>query len=261
MIKIFEEAHFKSTLESFVKNGYFVVQGEAEEESIFSVKSFEDILEHFKKCTPQDNTRTEISELEQFFDSVEKCTHAERNSSQANDNYGILYERMITDLKSEIKFLRDQVASKDTKKDTFHEEIKFPRQQFETALSKQEYSNIGFCNNRHGQHIPCNIVNPDGSFIMTVYHTKATGSDNNIQTDSSINNENTDNIIAPPSGENSQKDHRSSHISTSTSSVNKEKIFILGDSMVKHIQGWDIASYTINIKFMFVHFCQLKLSP
>ena len=48
--KNLEEAHFKSTLESFVKNGYFVVQGKAEEEPIFSVKSFEDILEHFKRC-------------------------------------------------------------------------------------------------------------------------------------------------------------------------------------------------------------------
>ena len=71
---------------------------------------------------------------------------------------------------------------------------------------------------------------------MTDYHTKATGSDSNIQTNSYINNENNDNIIAPPSTENSQKDHTSSHISTSTSSVNKKKIFVLGDSMVKHIQ-------------------------
>ena len=139
--KNLEEAHFKSTLESFVKNGYFIVQGEAEEESIFSTKSFEDILENFKQCTPQDNTRHEITELEQFFDSVEKCIHSEKNLSQANDNYGILYERMITDIKSEIKFLRDQVASKDT---YFHEEMKFLREQLETALSKQENSNIGF---------------------------------------------------------------------------------------------------------------------
>ena len=110
------------------------MQGEAEDESIFSVKSFEDILEHFKQCTPQDNTRTEITELVQFFDSLAKCTHSESNSSQANDNYGILYERMIADLKSEIKFLRDQVASEGT---YFHEEINFLRQQLETALSKQ----------------------------------------------------------------------------------------------------------------------------
>ena len=81
---------------------------------------------------------------------------------------------MITDLKS---------------KDTyFHEEIKFLCQQLETALSKQENSSIGFCNNRHGQHIPSNIINSDDSFIMTDYHTKATGSDNNIQTNSYINN-------------------------------------------------------------------------
>ena len=52
---------------------------------------------------------------------------------KANDNYGILYERVITNLKSKIKFLRDQVASKST---YFHEEIKFLRQQRETTLSK-----------------------------------------------------------------------------------------------------------------------------
>ena len=88
---------------------------------------------------------------------------------------------MITDLKTEIKFLRDQVASKDT---YFHEEIKFLRQHFETSLSKQEKSSTGFCNNCHGQHIPSNIINSDDSFIMTNYHTKATGSDSNIQTES-----------------------------------------------------------------------------
>ena len=121
--KNLEEAHFE-TLESFVKNGYFEVQGEAEEESIFSVKSFEDILEHFKQRAPQESTRTEITELQQFFDSIEKCTHSENISSQAYNNYGILYERMITVLKSEIKFLRDQVNNKDT---YFHEETKFLR--------------------------------------------------------------------------------------------------------------------------------------
>ena len=121
--KNLEEAHFE-TLESFVKNGYFEVQGEAEEESIFSVKSFEDILEHFKQRAPQEGTRTEITELQQFFDSIEKCTHSENISSQAHNNYGILYERMITVLKSEIKFLRDQVNNKDT---YFHEETKFLR--------------------------------------------------------------------------------------------------------------------------------------
>ena len=64
--KNLEEAHFKSTLESFVKCGYFVMQGEANEESIFSVKALGDILEHYKQFTPQYNTRTEITELEQF---------------------------------------------------------------------------------------------------------------------------------------------------------------------------------------------------
>ena len=116
----------------------------------------------------------------QFFDSIEKCTHSEKNLSQVNDNYGILYERMITDLKSEIKFLKDQVASKDT---YCHEEIKFLHEQLETALSKHENSNIWFCNDLNWQHISSNIVNSDDSFIMTEYRTKATGSNNNTQTD------------------------------------------------------------------------------
>ena len=42
-------------------------------------------------------------------------------------------------------------------------------------------------------------VDPSANYVMTDYYTKASGSDNNIQTDSYINNENTDNIIAPPS--------------------------------------------------------------
>ena len=160
---------------------------------------------------------------------------------------------MFTDLNSEIKFLRDQLARKDT---YFHEEKKFLRQQLETALSKQENLNIGFCNNP--QHIPSNI-DSDDSFIMTDYYTDATSSDNNIQTDNYINNKNTDNTVGPPSTKNSQEDYTSSHISKPTSSVNKSKMFILGDCMVKYKKdGTYLASYTINIKFMFVHFHQLK---
>ena len=57
---------------------------------------------------------------------------------------------MITYLKSKIKFLRDQIATKDT---YFHEEINFLRQQIENALFKQEIFNVGLGNNCHGQHI------------------------------------------------------------------------------------------------------------
>ena len=40
-----------------------------------------------------------------------------------------------------------------------------------------------------------------------------------------------------------KKDHTSSHVSIPVSlSVNKKNIFIIGDSMVKHIQGWEISS-------------------
>ena len=84
----------------------------------------------------------------------------------------------------------------------------------------KENSYIGFCNNRHGQHISSNIVNSDGSIIMTDYHTKATGSDN-IQTYSYINNENRGNII---------HQHK------------QKTLKKIANSIVKHIQGWHISS-------------------
>ena len=80
------------------------------------------------------------------------------------------------------------------------------------------------------------------NIIYTLQHFNYDDSFNNIQTASYINNENTDNIIAPLSTENSQKDYTSPQISISMSSVNKKKLFILGDSMVKHLQVWDISS-------------------
>ena len=50
-------------------------------------------------------------------------------------------------------------------------------------------------------------VDPSANHVMTDYYTKASGSDN-MQTDSYINNGSTDNIIPPPSTENSQKDQK-----------------------------------------------------
>ena len=35
---------------------------------------------------------TRIKTTEQFFDSIQKCAHSEKNLSQASINYGILYE-------------------------------------------------------------------------------------------------------------------------------------------------------------------------
>ena len=45
-----------------------------------------------------------------------------------------------------------------------------------------------------------------------------------------------------PSTKYLNKDHTASHISTLTLFVNKKRIYILGDSMVKHMQGLDICS-------------------
>ena len=107
-----------------------------------------------------------------------------------------------------------------------------------------------------------NTTNFDDSIIMTYFHTKATSIENSIQT-----------IVIQTMIKRTTSLHycwcnvvgvfivyiTTSHIATSKSSVNKKKIFILGDSIVKHTQGWEISNKQDNKhKFMFVHFRRLK---
>ena len=75
-----------------------------------------------------------------------------------------------------------------------------------------------------------------------------------MQTDSYINNENTNNIIPPPSTENSQKKikrHHTFQYQLLRLSIRK-KIFILGDSKAKNIQGYDIPSKLKNKHKLYV---------
>ena len=76
---------------------------------------------------------------------------------------------------------------------------------------------------------------------MTDYHTKASGSDSNIQTDSYIIMKTTTTSLHHRQQKIHKKDHRSLHIATPTLSFNKKNIFILGDSMVKYTTGWNIS--------------------
>ena len=76
---------------------------------------------------------------------------------------------------------------------------------------------------------------------MTDYHSKVSGSVINTQTDSYINNENTDNIIA----QRQQKIHKKIILHRTFQhqrGLSIRKKYMLGDSMVKHIRGWDISS-------------------
>ena len=91
-------------------------------------------------------------------------------------------------------------------------------------------------------NIRSNIVNSDESLIMTDYHTKASGSDSNMQTVIQTMKTPTKSVHHRQQKIH-KKDHTSSHVSIPVSlSVNKKNIFIIGDSMVKHIQGWEISS-------------------
>ena len=102
--KNLEGEHFTSTLESLLKMVILQCKEKQNKNQVFQfnrLKIFQNISN-----SPQGNTLTEITELNHFFYSVEKCTHSGKNLSQANDNCGILYERIITDLQSEINTVR-----------------------------------------------------------------------------------------------------------------------------------------------------------
>ena len=56
----------------------------------------------------------EITELENFIDTAEKKNNGTiSKSSLETNNYGLLYERMIAELKSDVAFLREQTKNRD----------------------------------------------------------------------------------------------------------------------------------------------------
>ena len=87
-----------------------------------------------KTVTSTDKISDEIAELENYIDPTEKHNQDVGNCSRPENNISLLYERMITELKSEIIFLRDQSNKRDI---YFQEEIKFLRKQVETLLDKE----------------------------------------------------------------------------------------------------------------------------
>ena len=65
---------------------------------------------------------------------IQMAQKEEGNREIRLGNVGILYERLISNLKSEINFLKNQVLAKDT---FFQDEITFLRRQLSEALAKK----------------------------------------------------------------------------------------------------------------------------
>ena len=121
-------------IEVMIRKGYLKIEGDDEQESIFILKSFDEFIDLSKTVTSTDKISDEIAELENYIDPTEKRNQDVGNCSRPENHISLLYERMITELKSEIIFLRDQSNKRDI---YFQEEIKFLRKQVETLLGKE----------------------------------------------------------------------------------------------------------------------------
>ena len=111
-------------IEVMIRKGYLKIEGDDEQESIFILKSFDQFIDLSKTVTSTDKISDEIAELENYIDPTEKHNQEVGNCSWPENNISLLYERMITELKSEIIFFRDQSNKRDI---YFQEEIKFLR--------------------------------------------------------------------------------------------------------------------------------------
>ena len=121
-------------IEVMIRKGYLKIEGDDEQESIFILKSFDEFIDLSKIVTSTDKISDEIAELENYIDPTEKRNQDVGNCSRPENNISLLYERMITELKSEIILLRDQSNKRDI---YFQEEIKFLRKQVESLLDKE----------------------------------------------------------------------------------------------------------------------------
>ena len=101
------------------------VRGEGDQESVFIVEQIEESSEESgEKTISETNIQTEI-----------RMAQKEDGDTEVRiGNVGILYERLISNLKSEINFLKNQLLAKDT---FFQVEITFLHRQLSEVFSKK----------------------------------------------------------------------------------------------------------------------------
>ena len=101
------------------------VRDEGHQESVFIVERTEESSkESIEKNISETNIETE----------TQMTQKEDRNTEIRLGNVGILYERLISSIKSEVNFLKNQLLAKDT---FFEEEITFIRKQLSEALAQK----------------------------------------------------------------------------------------------------------------------------
>ena len=114
---------YKTNIDYLIDNGIVEGRGEGEQESVFIVERTEKSSEESGELTiPETNIQTDIQMVQK-----------EGNTEIMQRNVGILYECLISNLKSEINFLKNHLLAKDA---FFRYEITFLRRQLSEVLAK-----------------------------------------------------------------------------------------------------------------------------
>ena len=115
----------ETNIDYLIDNGIVEGRGAVEQESVFIVEWAEESSEESgEKTILETNIQTEIQMIQK----------EEGNTEIMLGNFRILYERLISNLKSEINFLKNQLLAKDT---FYREDITFLRRQLSDALVKK----------------------------------------------------------------------------------------------------------------------------
>ena len=111
---------YKTNIDYLISNGIVEVRREGDQESVFIVERTEE--------TSQESGEKTISETNT------DGTKEDGNTEIRLGNVGILYERLISNLKSETNCLKNQLFAKDT---FFQDEITYLRRKLSEALAKK----------------------------------------------------------------------------------------------------------------------------
>ena len=158
-------------------------------------------------------------------------------------NVGILYERLISNLKSEINFLKNQLLAKGT---SFRDEITFLRRQLSETLPKKvdtsTYLSSSIVAVNADEQPPVNedLANskPEESAVHSDIKKENTKENSNIETN--VNSNANNNVErqrreTEKKSESDSKKARTEH-NGKKNQIKSQEIVILGDSMIKNIK-------------------------
>ena len=247
---------YKTNIDYLINNGIVEVRGEGDQESVFIVERTEESSEESgEKTISETNMQTEI----------QMAQKEDGNTEIRLGNVGILYGHLISNLKSEIFFLKNQLLAKNT---FFQDEIAFLLRQLSEALAKKVYTSAYLSSSTiavNADEPPVNgdLVNskPEESPIRS--DSKKTNTKEKSSTETNVNS-NASNDIERQRRETEKKNKSASktvrtEYNCKKDQNNSQKTVILGDSMIKNIKGWESSKKLQNANVYVRHFSGAKI--